>query len=65
MNDEDNSAGQGGPLYPVSKFQLWTNISDDCGWIILTSLSGISTLFNYDSKAIAAIIIISSNAEQF
>ena len=22
VNDEDNSAGQGGPLYPVSKFQL-------------------------------------------
>ena len=41
---------------PFSKFQLWMNISDDCGWIILTSLSGIPTLFNYDSKAIAAII---------
>ena len=64
MNYEDNSAGQGGPLYPVSKFQLRTNISDDCGWIILTSLSGLPTLFNYDSKAIAAIKITSSNAEK-
>ena len=58
MNDEDNSAGQGGPLYP---FQPWTNISDDYGWIILTSLLGIPTLFNYDFKAIAA--LITSEAE--
>ena len=33
--------------------------------VILTSPSGIPTLFNYNSKAIATIIIVSSNAEKF
>ena len=50
---------------PFRNFNFERKISDDCGWIILTSLSGIPTLFNYNSKAIAAIIIISSNADKF
>ena len=43
------------PFTPLWNFNFERiGISDDCGWIILTSLSGIPTLFNYDSKAIAA-----------